>query len=155
MYKRQVLDAAARAVEYVGFPEAALNLAHAVIYLATAPKSNTSMAALARASDDVRHRHPGPVPASLRSVHPYQRNKLREGGDYAYPHNDPEGFVSQEYRPPELAGEIGSPERRIYYRPSPHGAEAEVARRLREWWGDAPYDGEAWWEFEKFGDPKR
>jgi putative ATPase len=150
-----VADAAARAVEFVGLPEAALNLAHAVIYLATAPKSNTAMAGLARASDDVRNRPAGAVPGPLRSVHPYQRNKLKEGGGYRYPHNDPTGFVAQEYRPPEIAGAIGSPERRVYYRPSPHGDEAAVRERLREWWGDAPYDVEEWWQFEKFRDPDR
>src|SRR5437762_1541319 len=147
-----VADAAARAVEFVGLPEAALNLAHAVIYLASAPKSNTTMAALARAGDDVRNRQEGAVPMSLRSVHPYQRNKLKEGGGYRYPHNDPSGFIAQEYRPPELAGEIGTLDRRVYYRPSPHGREADIGRRLREWWGDAPYDTQEWWEFEKFRD---
>ncbi|MGH9230383.1 MAG: replication-associated recombination protein A [Acidimicrobiales bacterium] len=150
-----VADAAARAVEFVGLPEAGLNLAHAVIYLATAPKSNGAMAGLSRAFDDVRRRPAGAVPLPLRSVHPYQRNKLREGGGYRYPHNDPSGFVAQEYRPPDLAGEIGSSGRRVYYRPSPHGHEAEVGERLRAWWGDAAYDREEWWEFEKFRDPGR
>ncbi|HEV7762966.1 MAG TPA: replication-associated recombination protein A [Acidimicrobiales bacterium] len=150
-----VADAAARAVEFVGLPEAALNLAHAVIYLATAPKSNSAMAGLARAGADVRRRQQGAVPVDLRSQHPYQRNKLKEGGGYRYPHNDPSGFVRQEYRPPEIAGEIGTPERRVYYRPSPHGAEAEIGLRLRELWGDAPYDTEAWHEFRKFRDPER
>jgi putative ATPase len=150
-----VADAAARAVEFVGLPEAGLNLAHAVIYLATAPKSNTAMAALSRAFDDVRWRQAGAVPGPLRSVHPYQRNKMKEGGGYRYPHNDPSGFIAQEYRPPEIAGELGTSSRRVYYRPSQHGEEAAVAERLRAWWGDAPYDGEAWWEFEKFRDPDR
>jgi putative ATPase len=150
-----VADAAARAVEFVGLPEAALNLAHAVIYLATAPKSNTTMAALVRANQDVRQRQAGAVPAMLRSVHPYQRNKLKEGGGYRYPHNEREGFVAQEYRPEELAGEIGTAERRLYYRPSPHGDEAAVAERLRKLWGDAAYETEEWWQFEKFADPNR
>jgi putative ATPase len=150
-----VADAAARAVEYVGLPEAALNLAHAVIYLATAPKSNSTMAGLVRASGDVRRRQAGAVPGPLRSVHPYQRNKLKERGGYRYPHNDPSGFIAQEYRPPEIAGERATAERRVYYRPSPHGAEADIERRLREWWGDAPYDQEKWYEFEKFRDPER
>jgi putative ATPase len=153
-----VADAAARAVEFVGLPEAALNLAHAVIYLATAPKSNTVMAALAQASGDVRGRAEGatgPVPPSLRSVHPYQRNKMKEGGGYQYPHNDPSGFIAQEYRPAEVAGPMGTAERRVYYRPSPHGEEARIGPRLRAWWGDAPYDAAEWWEFEKFRDPSR
>src|SRR5205823_2640977 len=150
-----VADAAARAVEFVGLPEAALNLAHAVIYLATAPKSNSTVAALIRANEDVRNRHAGAVPGPLKSVHPYQRNKLKEGGGYRYPHNDPSGFIPQEYRPPEIAGDIGSPERRLYYRPSPHGDEAGIEERLRQWWGDAPYDAEQWFQFQKFSDPSR
>jgi putative ATPase len=143
-----VADAAARAVEFVGLPEAQLNLAHAVVYLATAPKSNTVMAGLARAFDDVAHRPVGPVPPHLRSVHPYQRNKMKEGGGYVYPHNDPAGFVVQEHRPPEVSG-------RVYYRPSPHGAEAEIGRRLRQLYGDAAYDSEEWWRYRKFSDPSR
>jgi putative ATPase len=150
-----VANAAARAVEFVGLPEAALNLAHAVIYLSTAPKSNTTMAALARASEDVQRRQSGSVPAYLRSVHPYQRNKMKERGGYRYPHNDPSGFVPQEYRPPEIANEAGSGARRVYYRPSPHGAEADIGPRLRKWWGDEPYDEMEWWDFRKFRDPER
>ena len=150
-----VADAAARAVEFVGLPEAQLNLAHAVVYLATAPKSNTVTSALIRASDDVAQRPAGPVPGPLRSVHPQQRRRTGEGSDYVYPHSDPAGFVAQEYRPEGIAGPMGTPERRVYYRPSPHGAEAEVGDRLRSWWGDGPYDGEEWWRFEKFHDPSR
>ena len=148
-----VADAAARAVEFVGLPEAGLNLAHAVVYLASAPKSNAVMAGL-RAFEDAGDQQ-GAVPAPLRSTHPYQRNKLKEGGGYQYPHNDPSGFVAQEYRPAEIAGPIGSTQRRVYYRPSRHGDEAEVDARLRSWWGDAPYDAEEPWEFEKFADPQR
>ena len=143
-----VADAAARAVEFVGLPEAQLNLAHAVVYLATAPKSNAVTAALSRAFEDVANRPAGPVPGPLRSVHPYQRRKMKEGGGYRYPHNDPSGFIAQEYRPAEVAG-------RVYYRPSPHGAEAEIGERLRGWWGDAAYDDAEWWRFEKFSDPSR
>ena len=118
-----VADAAARAVEYVGLPEAGLNLAHAVIYLATAPKSNTTMAGLARAFGDVRRREAGAVPGPLRSVHPYQRNKLHEGGGYRYPHNDPSGFVAQEYRPARARGRAGHGE--------PPGLLPAVAPRRR------------------------
>ena len=143
-----VADAAARAVEFVGLPEAQLNLAHAVIYLAAAPKSNTVMAGLTRASEDASQMATGAVPGPLRSVHPYQSRKMREGGGYEYPHNEPSGFVAQEYRPPEVAG-------RVYYRPSPHGAEAAVGNRLRQLWGDAAYDSEEWWRFQKFHDPSR
>ena len=128
-----VADAAARAVEFVGLPEAALNLAHCVVYLATAPKSNRAMIGLARAGDDVRNRQAGPVPVDLRSQHPYQRNKLKEGGRYIYPHDHPDAFVRQGYRPEEFEG-------RVYYVPTEYGEEAEVGRRLRALWGDDVYD---------------
>ena len=128
-----VADAAARAVEFVGLPEAALNLAHCVVYLATAPKSNRAMLGLARAGEDVRRLQAGSVPAPLRSQHPYQRNKLKEGGGYRYPHDHPGAFVRQPYRPPELDG-------RVYYVPTDHGEEAEVGRHLRQLWGDEVYD---------------
>jgi len=128
-----VADAAARAVEFVGLPEAALNLAHCVVYLATAPKSNRAMLGLARAGDDVRRRQAGPVPAPLRSEHPYQRHKLQEGGGYVYPHDRPMAFVRQAYRPPELEGHV-------YYVPTEHGDEATIAARLRQLWGDDVYD---------------
>jgi len=145
-----VADAAARAVEFVGLPEAGLNLAHAVIYLATAPKSNSAAAGLIRAGNAVRNLSQAPVPADLRQQHPYQRNKLKEGGGYVYVHADPRGWAPQEYRPAEVSGgPIGSPERTLYYRPTDHGAEAEVARRMRDLWGDAPYDAEDFWRFNK------
>ena len=151
-----VADAAARAVEFVGLPEAALNLSQAVLHLATAPKSNSVAAALMRANNAVREFGNAPVPPPLRSVHPYQRNKLKEGGGYLYSHNDPSGFIAQEFRPEEVTGApIGDPNRTLYYRPSGHGAEAGISERLRELWGDAPYDAEEAHEFKKFSDPNR
>ena len=120
-----VADAAARAVEFVGLPEAQLNLAQAVVHLATAPKSNRSAMALWRAQADVRDRPQGQVPAQLRDAHYRSAKKLGHGVGYEYPHDDPRGWVPQTYRPPEVAD-------RTYYEPSPHGFEAEVARRMEE-----------------------
>jgi putative ATPase len=107
-----VADAAARAVEFVGLPEAQLNLAQAVVHLACAPKSNRVTVALGRAQRDVREAPRGDVPAHLRDAH--------------YPHDHPDGFVAQEYRPPSVAGNR-------YYEPSGHGHEAVVGERLRRW----------------------
>src|SRR5207245_2932522 len=70
-----VADAAARAVEFVGLPEAQLNLAHAVVYLATAPKSNRSYLGLRRAQQDVRDRPAGAVPAPRRDPSYYSARK--------------------------------------------------------------------------------
>ncbi|HEX2024269.1 MAG TPA: replication-associated recombination protein A [Acidimicrobiales bacterium] len=124
-----VADAAARAVEFVGLPEAQLNLAQAVVHLATAPKSNRVYAALRRAQDDVRQRPVGAVPARLRDASYRSARSLGHGVGYEYPHDDPRGWVPQEYRPPAVAG-------RVYYEPSEHGAEQEVAERMRR--GETP-----------------
>ena len=118
-----VADAAARAVEFVGLPEAQLNLAHAVVYLATAPKSNRTTVALARAQADVRERPAGPVPAHLRDAHYGGARRLGHGVGYEYPHDDPRGWLAQEYRPHEVSEQT-------YYEPSAHGMEQEIDERM-------------------------
>jgi putative ATPase len=111
-----VAEAAARAVEYVGLPEAALNLAEAVIYLAQAPKSNSVVVALGRAQADVRSSASQQVPVHLRDAHYKGAATLGHGEGYVYPHDDPSGVVQQQYRPDAIEGHV-------YYEPSPHGAE--------------------------------
>ena len=120
-----VADAAARAVEFVGLPEAQLNLAQAVVHLATAPKSNRVAVALWAAQADVRDRPAGLVPAHLRDASYYSARKLGHGKGYVYPHDDPRGWVPQSYRPADV-------QERVYYDPTEHGAEADLADRLRE-----------------------
>src|SRR5579875_2559129 len=120
-----VADAAARAVEFVGLPEAALNLAQAVVHLATAPKSNRTAMGLWKAQEDVASLPQGPVPPHLADSHYRSARSLGHGVGYVYPHDDPSGWVSQEYRPREVAG-------RTYYEPSRLGAEAAVADLLAE-----------------------
>jgi putative ATPase len=115
-----IAEAAARAVEYVGLPEAALNLAEAVIYLARAPKSNSVIVALGRAQEDVRSGVSQEVPTHLRDSHYKAAASLGHGEGYVYPHGDPSGVVEQQYRPEALEGHV-------YYEPSPHGAEGRGA----------------------------
>jgi putative ATPase len=110
--------AAAHAVEYVGLPEAQLNLAHAVVYLATAPKSNATTVALGAAMTDVRERRIGPVPSHLRDSHYAGAANLGHGEGYVYPHDAAEGWVPQEYRPVEIAEQV-------YYRPTGRGADVD------------------------------
>jgi putative ATPase len=124
-----VANAAAHAVEFAGLPEAQLNLAHATIYLAAAPKSGTVKEALGAAFSDVRERPAGRVPSYLRSTHPWQKRVTKEGTGYLYPHADPRGFIEQEYRPDATAG-------RTYYRPTAHGDEERIGRYLAQLWGD-------------------
>ncbi|MHB1930188.1 MAG: replication-associated recombination protein A, partial [Acidimicrobiales bacterium] len=112
-----VADAAARAVEFVGLPEAQLNLAQAVIHLAGAPKSNRVIAALGAARGDVEQQPAGRVPAHLRDSHYPGAARLGHGTGYRYPHDEPSGWVEQQYRPEHLEG-------RRYYEPTPRGREA-------------------------------
>ena len=119
-----VADAAARAVEFVGLPEAQLNLAEAVVYLATAPKSNRVTTALGRARADARDGARGDVPTHLRDASYRGARELGHGEGYRYPHDDPRGWVEQDYRPAEVGTSV-------YYEPSDHGAEAELGERLR------------------------
>jgi putative ATPase len=118
-----VADAAARALELVGLPEAQLNLAQAVVHLATAPKSNRVTVALGRAKADVAELPAGEVPMHLRDAHYRGAASLGHGEGYEYPHDDPSGWVDQQHRPAEVVG-------RRYYEPSGHGHEQEIGRRM-------------------------
>jgi putative ATPase len=120
-----IADAAAHAVEFVGLPEAQLNLAQAVVHLAVAPKSNRVAAAIWNAAADVREQPRGEVPSHLRGTGYRGAAELGHGAGYEYPHDDPRGWVPQEYRPTHLVD-------RVYYEPSPHGAEGEIAERMRQ-----------------------
>ncbi|MDR7417565.1 MAG: replication-associated recombination protein A [Armatimonadota bacterium] len=129
-----IATAAAHAVEYVGLPEARIPMAEAAIYIAAAPKSNAVVRAINEASRDVETGRAGQVPVALRdSSHSQAVRQLRHGLDYKYPHDFPGAFVEQSYWPVGMA-------RRRYYVPTEHGAEAEVRRRLRAWWGDRDTD---------------
>jgi len=119
-----VAEAASRAVDHVGLPEAQLNLAQAVIHLATAPKSNRVTMAIGAARDAVREGPSGRVPAHLRDAHYRGAEGLGHGKGYRYPHDDPRGWLPQQHLPDEVAD-------RIFYEPSSHGHEAEVG----EWIG--------------------
>ena len=118
-----VANAAARAVEFVGLPEARINLAQATVHLATAPKSNASYMALNAAMDDVQNLSAGEVPMHLRDAHYSGAASLGHGEGYQYPHSHPGGWVAQQYLPAEVSGQR-------YYRPTGRGYEADIARRI-------------------------
>jgi putative ATPase len=123
-------SAAANAVALVGLPEAALNLAQAVIHLALAPKSNSAATAIWAAEAEVRDGPFAAVPAHLRGAGYYGAPAVGSGIGYEYPHDDPRGYLDQQYLPDELAG-------RRYYVPRAHGAEGNLAKRWRERRGEA------------------
>ena len=112
-----VAEAAARAVEFIGLPEAQLTLAHAVVHLAAAPKSNSVTTALAAARHAVQDGPMATVPAHLRDAHYAGARSLGHGTGYRYPHDEPAGWVAQRYLPDELGDAV-------FYEPSSHGREA-------------------------------
>lgn len=120
-----VAVAAAHAVEHVGLPEAQLNLAHAAVHLATAPKSNRVALGIWRARDDIRAGKVGEVPAHLRDAHYRGAEMLGHGVGYRYPHDDPRGWVPQRYLP-EGWDDLS------YYEPSNHGAEGPLAAERKQ-----------------------
>ena len=118
-----IADAAARAVDFVGMPEARIILSQATTYLATAPKSNASNIAINKAMADVEQSRVLPVPERLKNV------KIRAVGKdlnaakdtYRYPHDYAGHFVAQEYVPTTAR----------YYEPDGMGYEEIIARRMR------------------------
>lgn len=114
---------AQQAVEFVGLPEARITLAHATVYLATAPKSNSAYAALGNAESDIGVGRTLAVPSHLKDSHYKGAKALGHGQGYRYPHEFEGGYVPQAYLP----------EGRVYYTPTRHGSEARIADRLEAW----------------------
>jgi len=115
--------AAAEAVQLIGMPEGRIPLAEAVVYLATAPKSNASYLGLDTAIGDVRAGRFGRVPKHLRDAHYPGAKRLGHGKGYLYAHDAPQAIASQQYLPDELAGTE-------YYSPTGRGYERILAERL-------------------------
>ncbi len=115
--------AAHHAVEFVGLPEAELTLAHATLYVATAPKSNTATEALGRAREAIEKYPVQAVPRHLRSKGGAANKRLGQGADYAYSHDFPENVSGQDY--------LESPLR--LYTPKPIGWEAKITERVQRW----------------------
>ena len=111
-----IANAAAHAVEYVGLPEARLNLAEAAIYLARAPKSNSVYTALGAAMQDAVSADP--VPLHLRDASTPTARKTGHGKGYRYPHDFEDHWVAQEYRPTRFEG-------KRYFEPSGQGEDVD------------------------------
>jgi putative ATPase len=118
-----VADAAARAVDRVGLPECALNLAQAAVYLALAPKSNASYKGLSAARAEVRANGAKTPPDYLRDAHYPGAAALGRGEGYRYPHDEPGGVSDQPLLPEELQGHR-------FYQPTGRGFEEELDKRL-------------------------
>jgi putative ATPase len=120
--------AARDAFHMLGPPEGYLPLAEMTIYLATAPKSNSSKVALDAALQAARDTPAAPVPLHIRNAPTGLMKDLGYGKGYQYAHNAPEGYIPQEYLPEELRG-------REFYQPGGFGFEKKVRERL-EWWAN-------------------
>jgi len=124
-----IAEAAHRAVEFVGLPEARLILAHATVELALMPKSNSVTSALARATEAVKSGASSVVPAHLRDGHYAGAAALGHGTEYLYPHDFPGSWVQQQYLPDGVSGG--------FYEPSFEGAEGAKAAQWRERRGES------------------
>jgi len=122
----QVAVAAKDAFHFLGSPEGELALAEAVLYLATAPKSNRAYLGWKEARNAARDTRSAPVPFHIRNAPTELMKDLGYGSGYRYDHDEPHGVAPQEYLPKELSGAS-------FYHPGPYGHEAAVRKRL-EWW---------------------
>ena len=118
-----VAVSAAQAAEMVGFPEAQIILAEAVVYICLAPKSNSACMGIFAAEGEEKTRSNWSIPLHLMDAHYGGAKKMGIGVDYKYPH-DFGGWVEQQYLPDELAGHV-------YYQPKPNGEEGDM---VRKWW---------------------
>ncbi|MDH4269912.1 MAG: replication-associated recombination protein A [Dehalococcoidia bacterium] len=125
-----IVVAAQQAVHFVGLPEGNLALAEAVVYLATAPKSNSLYQAYSRVQQDIQHGRNEPVPLHLRNPVTDLMRRMGHGQGYKYAHDYPDHFIKQQNLPSSLQG-------KRYYVPTEQGYEKEIADRLKEWWGES------------------
>jgi putative ATPase len=116
-------NAAFRAAEFIGWPEARIPLAEAALYIATAPKSNSTVLAIDSAIKDVESGRTLAVPEHLRGTGYAGAKRLGHGEGYKYAHDFPEHFVPQDY--------LGAEKR--YYEPSDQGHEKKIKERVEKW----------------------
>jgi putative ATPase len=116
-------NAAFQAAEFIGWPEARIPLAEAALYIATAPKSNSTILAIDAALDDVRSGRTLQVPEHLRDAHYSGARRLGHGEGYLYAHDFPEHFVVQDH--------LGADKR--YYEPTDQGLEQTIKERVSKW----------------------
>jgi putative ATPase len=115
--------AAHHACDFIGLPEAELTLAHATLYIATAPKSNSATLALGEAHRALKEQPVQTVPAALRSKGGQANKRMGHGKDYAYSHDYTENVSGQNYLEKPLT----------LYTPKSSGAEAAIVDRLARW----------------------
>jgi putative ATPase len=119
-------NAALQAFQFIGSPEGELAIAQAVIYLATAPKSNAAYVALKAASRSARQTGSLMPPMHILNAPTGMMKELGYGQGYAYDHDTEHGFSGQEYFPDDMS-------RETYYQPGERGFERDIGKRLAYW----------------------
>lgn len=125
-----IASAAAHSVDLVGLPEAQIPMAQAVIYIATAPKSNAVVRGIQEAMQAVENEKDGSVPPHLRDAHFHGAKEQGRGKGYLYPHDYPRGYVRQDYLPAEHRG-------KTFYHPTTHGYEKKL-QLFMNWMKETP-----------------
>lgn len=113
------------AINVIGMPEGKIPLAQAAVYVATAPKSNSSYMGIMDALEDVKNMEIGKVPVHLKDSHYNGSSDLGHGKGYKYPHDYEHNFVKQDYLPQEFTN-------KKYYKPSTNGYERNIKERLEK-----------------------
>ena len=122
-----VAIAAQQAVHFVGMPEGNLALAESVVYLATAPKSNSLYEAYSKVQREIHQGTAESVPEHLRNPVTPLMKEMGYGEGYKYAHDYPEHFVEQQHLPDSLKG-------KRFYTPGQQGYEKQVDERMKKWW---------------------
>lgn len=120
-----VATSAFEAVNFIGMPEGRIILAQAAVYMATAPKSNSSYIGIDKAIEDIKKIKTGDIPAHLKDGHYGGASKLGHGKNYLYPHSYDGGFVKQQYLPDNMVDAK-------YYDPTENGYEKTIKERLNK-----------------------
>ena len=124
-----VANATFQAISVIGMPEARIVLSHCVIYLATAPKSNSAYVAINEALSFVKQTEQINIPLHLRNAPTQLMKEMGYGKDYKYAHDFEENFVQQEFLPTKLSGHK-------FYDPGENQNEKEIADRMKKRWGE-------------------
>ncbi|MCR2042865.1 replication-associated recombination protein A [Anaerosalibacter massiliensis] len=114
-----------QAIDIIGMPEGRIPLAQAAVYMACAPKSNSSYLGINNALKDVRNEKIGLVPSYLRDNSYKKGNKLKNDDNYKYPHDYPNSYVEQQYLPNEFKN-------KVYYVPTENGYERKIKEKLNK-----------------------
>lgn len=119
-----IVKACTDAAFQLGFPEARIPLAEAVLLLATSPKSNSAVIAIDKALSDIKSRDVGDIPEHLKDAHYSGAEALGRGKEYKYPHNYKNHYVKQQYLPNNI-------KESVYYTPGTNKMEEKIAQYMR------------------------